>query len=630
MCGVAGYLQLQEKETSGGVIGEMLRLQRHRGPDDSGIVGIDLDGHFIEELDESNGAGWSRPVSLIFGFNRLSILDLSRNGHQPMVDSDRQVVLMMNGEIYNAFEYQSGLVAKGHVFKSKSDTEVALKLYLEYGIEGMLRRLNGMFAFAIADLRLGKLFLVRDRFGIKPLYLRREANRISFSSEIKSFKALPGNGLELDPELLSEFLLFRNLVNRTLFKGVVNITPGTYVEIDSRGACNVRKFYDLVGEGGARLSGKAAFDALDESLSASVSRQMLSDVKLGCQLSGGVDSSMVSHYARQAVACGQLETVSVVFDNERFSEKRYIDYVSDALSLKSHQFVLDENYYFNAIESAAWHFEQPLNHPNTMGIYLLSQRAKDHVTVLLSGEGADETLAGYDRFVSHARGAYRLRPLFYGLYKNRRRLISFLRYYGDANMRLVMGSAFGTIANSSDVYADFDFERAITWRLDVLRSIVDESIRRHRKYEMLTYMPDLLMRQDKMSMAHSIENRVPFLDNEMVSTSLSIADGDLVAQHNGELEGKKLLKDLCSRQFSEAFAYRQKMGFSIPLRQFFQSDAFHSKWQEDVFPNIRNRGIFDSCFVERVYRNVETTDSAGIDILWLMFGFELWAKQYLD
>ncbi|ERM83993.1 hypothetical protein P872_01650 [Rhodonellum psychrophilum GCM71 = DSM 17998] len=631
MCGFSGYYNLNSSFVpDNSTIREMISLQHHRGPDDSGIVGIDLAKQTVEPIQHSKEAPFLNPVDLIFGFNRLSILDLSPNGHQPMVSPTADVVMMMNGEIYNAFDYKDELIEKGYIFKSQTDTEVALHLYCEYGLEGMLQRLNGMFAFAVADLKKKVLFLARDRFGIKPLYILQEKDRIAFSSEMKSFKALPDFKFELDQKQLSEFLLFRNLVNKTLFKKIHNLEPGSYAEVSASKGLVLKKYYDIRNEGNTSISGPTAFEKLDASLEASVKRQMISDVKLGCQLSGGVDSSLVTHYASKSLDKGNLETVSVIFEDQKFTEKKFIDIVAKKLKLQSHQFELKADYYFEVMDKATWHFEQPINHPNTIGIYLLSEQAKKHVTVLLSGEGADEALSGYSRFVTAKQSAYLSRNFLSELKKNKKDLKSFVSYYSNPENRMILGAAFGTFSNAARIFPNFDWKVALQQRKKILETITRADAKRHRKYELLTYLPDLLMRQDKMSMAHSIENRVPFLDNEMVTTSLNIDENELVKEYKGKLEAKKLLKDICSEKFDEEFAYRDKMGFGIPLKEFFGSEAFKERWENDLLPGIVKRGLFNSAYTDSLFRNLKNSSPADLDTIWLMTGFEIWAKQYLD
>lgn len=627
MCGFTGYL-LKDNQTaqSTDTLLRMLDLQRHRGPDDSGMVGIEMESGILEERPVKSTTPFDAQPNLLFGFNRLSILDLSPAGHQPMLHRESQVALMMNGEVYNAFDFKEELVTKGYTFKGHSDTEVVLYLFLEYGINGLLERLNGMFALAIYDGCQQALFLVRDRMGIKPLYVLQENHRLAFSSEMKSFKALPGFQFELDPTMLSEFLLFRNAINETLFKGITNITPGTYLKIDGNGQAETVIYYDLRNEG---HSGKTNEQQLEAVLRQSVQRQMISDVKLGCQLSGGVDSSLVTAYAADTLEQGALETVSIVFDEKRFSEKQYIDEVVQRYCLKSHQFTLDAQAYLDLLDEAVWHFEQPINHPNTIGIKLLSREAKKHVTVLLSGEGADESLGGYSRFLPDAQGLFNLNMLKKAV-KNRGRLGIFLSMMWQADNRYIMQTAYGGVATTAALYQEFSAQEAIASRRVVWDSLGGAPGLKKRKYELLTYLPDLLMRQDKMSMAHSIENRVPFLDNAMVEAALNISEEDLVKVHHGRWQGKYMLKTLCAKAFSEDFAFRDKMGFGIPLKSFFASKPFRARWEQTILPGIQKRGLFNATILQSWMKKPLNMNAEQLDALWLMLGFEIWAQQYLD
>lgn len=629
MCGFTGYFNLNNAlETNNQVIREMIAIQKHRGPDDSGIVGINTIEKNFEEISSTTTADFSTSKDLLFGFNRLSILDLSPNGHQPMISPDKKVVLMMNGEVYNAFDFKDDLISKGHTFKSTSDTEVVLHLYLEYGIEKMVKMLNGMFALAIYDFTLDSLFLVRDRFGIKPLYILQEENRIAFASEMKSFKPLPNFKFEADFSKMDEFLLFRNLINTTLFKNIVNCTPGTYLKIKN-GTISSHTFYDINSEGNQTITSNEK-ELLEKALQKSVSSQMISDVKLGCQLSGGVDSSLVTYFAAQNVAKGNLETISITFNNPNFSEEKYIDYVAEQLSLKAHKYEMEATYYFDVLEKAIWHFEHPLNHPNTIGIYLLSEQAKKHVTVLLSGEGADESLAGYSRFIRAKENKLLSKSFFGGLKRNKNSAIDYLSYALNPDKKMIMETAFGSVTTAKALRPSFKLSKAISDRSNTLKKVNGETCLRQRKYELLTYLPDLLMRQDKMSMAHSIENRVPFLDNEMVTTSLNISGDKLIAEHNNKLEGKKVLKDICAEKFDEKFAYRDKMGFGIPLREFMATHFFQNKWQNEIEPNLKKRNQFQLDVVSSWVKNIKTATPEQLDAIWLLLGFEVWAKQYLD
>ncbi|MEZ4877588.1 MAG: asparagine synthase (glutamine-hydrolyzing) [Flavobacterium sp.] len=630
MCGFTGFYNFSFPfQSNNHAIREMIEIQKHRGPDDSGIIGINTLEKNFETISIESDADFRSEKNLLFGFNRLSILDLSPNGHQPMVSPDEQVVLMMNGEIYNAFDYKEDLIQKGHVFKSTTDTEIVLHLYLEYGMEGMISRLNGMFALAIYDFKLETLFLARDRFGIKPLYILQEENRIAFASEMKSFKKLPNFKFEPDYSNLDEFLLFRNLINTTLFKNITNCIPGTYLTVNNQ-KITPHVFYDIDQEGRNTVEDKEAFVTLENALQKSVQSQMISDVKLGCQLSGGVDSSLVTYYAAKNLEKGNLETISITFKDPKFSEEKYIDFVAEKLNLQAHKYEMSADYYFDVIEKAIWHFEHPLNHPNTIGIYLLSQEAKKHVTVLLSGEGADESLAGYSRFMSVKENKLFTKSFFGGLKRNINFAADYLSYALNPDKKLIMETAFGSITTAKALLPRFELNKAINERNKTLKRLKGTVNLRQRKYELLTYLPDLLMRQDKMSMAHSIENRVPFLDNDMVATALAISDEALITKHNNKLECKKVLKDIAAQKFGESFAYRDKMGFGIPLREFMSSTTFQDKWYNTIEPNMKKRGLFQTTELSKWVKNIATATPVQLDAIWLMFGFEIWASQYLE
>lgn len=623
MCGVTGYLSKQGPVTEDFTIRQMADLQRHRGPDDSGFVAVDSKRLQAWELPAHNGGQLSQPADLMIGFNRLSILDLSPNGHQPMLGADGRVILMMNGEVYNAFAFSDSLKQKGYQFRGKSDTEVVLNLYLEYGLDGMLERLNGMFAIVICDLRHGKVFLARDRFGIKPLYIYEDQKYFAFSSEIKSFLALPGLQFRLDESLLSEFLLFRGNREETLIKGVSNLEPGCCITYDLTGQCQNRRLFATMGTQ-THLSDRP----LEQVLREATTHQLLADVTVGCQLSGGVDSSLVTFFAAEAMREGDLETISITFDNQRFSEQAYVEQVHRRIGLRSHCFEMSPAYYFSEIQRATWHLEQPLNHPNTIGILLLSQHAREFVTVLLSGEGADELFGGYSRFTDLQRpfGRYLLSKL---RHENGSRL-ALLRQYSDEAWRTVMATAYGAPSLTASVYPAFSAAEAVRRRVQLYRGLAGDRFTKQRVYEVMTYLPDLLMRQDKMSMAHSIENRVPFLDNDVADCALSMHSADLLKRVDGRWQGKNPLKEMAAAIFGHSFAYRRKRGFAVPLREFMQHEAFRELWNAQIAPGIRGRGLFRLKPMENIISRLDTASTRDLELLWNMLSFELWASQYLD
>lgn len=611
----------------------MLQVQKHRGPDDSGIRIFSLENGISFEPDPDERIDVAGNFEGMLGFNRLSILDLSTNGHQPMASPDGQVIIALNGEIYNAFDFKDDLAKWGYRFRSKTDTEVVLALYLRHRLEKMLTLLNGMFAIVIIDLNLKKIFIARDRFGIKPLYYVSDNSCFAFSSELKSFRFLDRFSYELDDQQIDEFLLFRNNLSGSLFGNVHSLTPGYYVSFSHRDGVRKHRYFDINSYTRTNgLSGPVEhYEAtLNGWLSECVERQLISDVRIGCQLSGGIDSSMVTLLAAKLNPDNKPEAFSVIFDNKTFSEESYIDIATEKTGINTHKFKLNPDYYLENIERATWHLETPLNHQNTIGIYYLSQQAKKFVTVLLSGEGSDEVFGGYERF-GELKYPYRLRLLLHHLklqYSNKR----FLTGYFDSSFRAVALSAFMTPRIAGILKGDFDYNQLVEMRRTLYNTLSGSWFDRQLKYEMISYLPDLLIRQDKMSMAHSVENRVPFLDNTLVQNSYDIPEELLLPGKRQEGSGihKYLLKRVASQPFGNEFAFRDKMGFGIPVREFLTERQFTLYLKDKVLPGIRKRGLFNHSVIGGWIENLNTIRIQELDSLWIMLAFEIWASIYLD
>jgi asparagine synthase (glutamine-hydrolysing) len=634
MCGIAGYINTNLKSiTDTSCINSMLKVQKHRGPDDSGIRAFNLRTGKSEELNVGETLTINDIFEGVLGFNRLSILDLSSNGHQPMTSPDGKVLLTLNGEIYNAFDYKPELKDWGYRFKSTTDTEIVLALYLKYGFEGLLKRLNGMFAIIIVDLQKNEIFITRDRFGIKPMYYVSTGNTFAFSSELKSFLFIDNFTFRLAEDQIDEYLLFRNNLHGTLFKDILSLRPGHFISFTHENGIVIKRFYDIndfkrsnVVRGDLNFYGKM----LEGCLNKSVQSQLMSDVKLGCQLSGGIDSSLVTWLASRNSNKDNFETVSIIFSDQRFSEERQINCVTENLGITSNKFLLDSDYYFENVEKATWHLEAPINHPNTIAIYKLSQRAREYVTVLLSGEGADEVFGGYGRFYDLSF-PFMNRRLLYEIKNN---LIHpwLIRDYFDHTLRAIMATAFISQVLAKKLMADFQFGRAIDRRRSLYNSLSGSLFDRQIKYEMLSYLPDLLIRQDKMSMAHSIENRVPFLDNEVVENSFTIPEKYLLLRKSpeGYNTEKYLLKKLTADTFGKDFAFRDKMGFSIPLREYFLNTKFKEYLKDKILPGIKERGLFDHKLAAVWLSDIKSLKFTEIEALWVIISFEIWASVYLD
>jgi asparagine synthase (glutamine-hydrolysing) len=634
MCGIAGYINTNlESIKDSSCILSMLKVQKHRGPDDSGIRIFSLNSGKSAELEVDKPCAVDGTFEGLLGFNRLSILDLSSNGHQPMVSPDNMVILALNGEIYNAFDYKQELIEWGYIFKSTSDTEIVLALYLKYGFEGMLYLLNGMFAIVVADLGKKKMFITRDRFGIKPMYYISTGRTFAFSSELKSFRYIENFTFRLAEEQLDEYILFRNNLEGTLFRDIQSLEPGHYLTFTHDKGLEKNRYFDFNNYTRSLDSSEnigCYSKKLEGWLSKSVFSQLMSDVKLGCQLSGGIDSSLVTYLANRNSNKGNFEAVSIIFKNPGFSEEKYINIVSENLGIPAHKFLLDSDYYIDNIESVAWHLEAPINHPNTVAIYKLSQKAKEHVTVLLSGEGADEIFGGYSRFYDISY-PFRIKKLLHEI-KNNLNDPFRLADYLDHNYRAVMANAYTSPSVAKTLSRGFNLEKATRERRSLYKTLSGSLFDKQIKYEMFSYLPDLLIRQDKMSMAHSIENRVPFLDNEVVENSFTIPEKYLLVRKSQEgfNNEKYLLKKTTAGIFGNDFAFRDKMGFGIPLREFFLNIRFTEYMNDKILPGIKERDLFNHKLVSGWYSDIRNLRSKEIEALWVIISFEIWASIYLD
>lgn len=630
MCGITGYIYLNNNRIdSVGTIKNMLSSQNHRGPDDSGIHAFNLGERTGKAIEDDTDFTDTRFTGVL-GFNRLSIRDLSINGHQPMTADEGKVIIVFNGEIYNAIDYKEELVNDGVIFKSHTDTEILLHLYLKYGFHEMMKMLNGMFAIVIVDLREGVVFFGRDRFGIKPLYVYEKDGLLAFSSEIKSFYNLEGFKPELNHEMLSEYLLFRNNINNTLFKNIINLSQGHFMQLDALGNQETTKYFDVNNYNRESLikENNKAEETITQVLVKAVNSQLVSDVKLGCQLSGGIDSSIITYEANRINGSKSMESVSVIFENKKYSEEKYIDVVSEKTGVFAHKLVLEDVYYLDNILDATWHLDAPINHPNTIGIYLLSEQAKKHVTVLLSGEGADEVFGGYDRFLWGST-----------LFKNRRILfelkvtdkpLELLKVIIGKPERIILSSAFMHLDIAKALYPGFNIKKALGNRMKIFTELTGSTFDKQIKYEIKTYIPDLLMRQDKMSMAHSIENRVPFLDNDIVEWAFSQPEIDFKGKNpkTKEKDNKFQLKQYCASIFGDDFSFRPKMGFGIPLKEFMDSKAYQELFNEIIMPGVKKDGIFNYELIYFWGQNVNSISSREIESLWITSAFQIWKYRF--
>jgi asparagine synthase (glutamine-hydrolysing) len=600
MCGIAGFVNLDGAPADAGVLAAMTDMIRHRGPDDRGTLCRSLRGGVAD---------------VALGFNRLKILDLSALGHQPMLSADGSIALMFNGAIYNAAGKKADLERDGYRFRSTTDSEVVLALYERDGLAKMLEALNGMFAIVLADQRHGVVHLIRDRVGIKPLYWTQCGTSVLFASEAKAFLAYPDFRAEIDPAQVDEFLAFRYVAGEaSLLRGVRHVAPGHHITITPAGAKETRYWSIPDHPEKPRLSRDAAVDGLADVLGCSVRSQLRSDVAVGCQLSGGVDSSLVTMLAR-AHHGGELPAFSIVFEEKQFSEEPWIVSAAATARVGSHRFVFDHDAFIGALDAASWHMDQPIGHPNSLALWLLAERSRAHATVLLSGEGADELFAGYARFDGAHASATRSRP----------------PGGHDAVETFIRASQFHSEARLAKLRPAADLRPAIDKRRGMFQEGQAGHLSNCLKYEMRTHLVDLLLRQDKMAMAHGVENRVPFLDAGVIEFARALSDEHLVGPSipGGGSRTKIVVKELARRSFDAAFVDRRKSAFNLPLAQYFRSPAFVALMEDRLLPGMASRGLVDAAVVRRWWRRALSAPSTT-EAFWIPVALELWAQQFID
>ena len=556
MCGIAGFADLIPRAHA--LDGDRQRVKtmcdviQHRGPDDEGF--------FVEP-----GVG--------LGMRRLSIIDLS-TGHQPIHNEDKTVWVVFNGEIYNYQELRDRLTAAGHRFYTSSDTETIVHGYEEWG-EEVFSQLRGMFGIALWDTKTRTLLIGRDRPGIKPLYYAEAAGRLFFGSEAKCLLVNPEVDRSLDPNALDHYLAYLYTPrDRAIFRGMRKLPPGHLLKIRD-GKVEERKYWELPLRQTFTGTEAEALDALDATLSDAVRSHMVSDVPLVAFLSGGIDSSLV--VALMAKASGRpVKTFSIGFDEEGFNELPHARKVAEHLGTEHHEFVVRPDA-LSILERVVWHFDEPFADPSAIPTWYVSEIARRHVTVVLSGDGGDELFGGYDRYLPHPRVASfdRLAPgvgravaaatwraLPHGMKGKNflrhvarnpqgRYLDSVTFFFADERAAL-LSPALQDPTWDSEAHFGAPFGRFAALPLAAQMTAFD--------FE--TYLPeDCLVKVDRMSMAHSIESRVPLLDHTVVEFAAGLP---IDMKIRGDRR-KHLLKQLAFRHVPRTLLDRPKQGFGVPL-----------------------------------------------------------------
>jgi asparagine synthase (glutamine-hydrolysing) len=628
MCGIAGFAEGQPRagwtgvdavEDDTALLRAMCAAIRHRGPDDEGIRVMP-------------GAA--------LGMRRLSIIDLA-TGHQPMHNEDSTVWVVFNGEIYNYAELRADLARRGHRFYTASDTETIVHAYEEWG-EGAFSRLRGMFGIALWDTRDGSLLLARDRVGIKPLHFAVAGGRLYFGSEIKSILAADAVEPALDFQALDHYLSFLYTPrDASIFAGIRKLPPGHFLRWRN-GRLDIRRYWELPAEEHTPASEEEAVEALRGVLRDAVRSHLMSEVPLGAFLSGGVDSSLVVGLMAEA-SSRPVRTFSIGFDDPRYDELEHAGLVARHFGTEHHEFIVKPDA-LTIIDDLIRHFDEPFGDSSAIPTWYVSEIARRHVTVVLSGDGGDELFGGYERYSPHPRIAafdrwsppasrsvaslvWPLLPhgvtgknfLRRAARDERGRYLDQIGYFQrDEKEALLTGDVRGRIAGTdaeARLASHFGRFGRLPWPGQMMN------------FDFETYLPeDILTKVDRMSMAHSIESRVPLLDNDVVDFAARLPAALKI--RNGRK--KHILKEAAAGLVPASILARRKQGFAVPVGGWFRGDL--REFFSDVLlsARARERGYFQPRFVERLVREHVTSRRDHTLRLWGLVVFELWHREYLD
>lgn len=608
------------------VLDRMGRAQRHRGPDDSGS---------FEDGD------------LMFGMQRLSIIDVA-GGHQPISNEDNSITAICNGEIYNFRELREDLRSQGHNFRTASDSEVIVHLYEEYGAD-FVRHLSGMFSLALWDSRRKRLLLARDRLGIKPLYLHAGNGYFAFSSELKSFLDIPGFSRETDPVALSEFLALGYVpAPLSMLKGVEKLLPGYLVIADNDG---VRKepFRGIQQRNVQQRSVDEWAHDIAHNLEAAVKSQMVSDVPLGAFLSGGVDSSAVVAFMAKN-SSRPVKTYSIGFDETTggsyYNELPFARRVAELFGTDHHEILVRPDV-TKLLPQLLWHMDEPVADAAFITTYLVSKFAREDVTVILSGVGGDELFGGYRRYWSeHLVQKYRRipSPIRRGVLQPLGRILPSDRHSKLLDWsRLAKGFLAGAELDPDERYEQFLRVFQTSGLSRVLRTAstarspamerafsaagTEDGVQRLIDVDLQTQLPDdLLMLTDRMSMATSLECRVPLLDDRLVDLASTMPS-------NLKVRGTKLkyaLKRSLDGILPDDIIHRKKRGFGAPIGGWFKNEL--STFLETVLSKerVQQRDVFDWNEIEQIKRLHRENREDHTDQILALMNFEIWAQMYLD
>ncbi|MEZ6152009.1 MAG: asparagine synthase (glutamine-hydrolyzing) [Pirellulaceae bacterium] len=618
MCGIAGILKLDRTTAAPAeVLERMLQSIYHRGPDEDGRL-------FDEEL--------------AMGMRRLSIIDLA-DGQQPIFDESGRYAVVFNGEIYNYRELRQELIGRGHTLKTHSDTEVIVHLYEEQGPD-CLEQLRGMFGIAVWDKRERKLFIARDRMGIKPLYYAIKNNSLIFGSEIKALLVHPDVDAALDLRGLSNYLSLKYIPSPgTLFEEIQSIPPGHYL-IAQNGRIEIKRYWNISYAKPKQPKSEAEYiDEATELIRESVKLRLRSDVPFGAFLSGGVDSSTIVAFMAEQMS-EPVRTFSVGFGEG--DELPYAKMVADRFGCDHHTLNITANDFIEHAETVLWHMDQPIADQATVATLMVAKLARQHVKMVLTGEGGDELFAGYARYAGERFSPYtRWLPNWAGrIIRSGARRLPGMRRGKLALHALTTGNEAQRFANWFPMFNDETKRQVLSERMsdyregaaDIFAHHLGECDAREPLDRMLyvdskLWLPDfLLLRGDKLTMANSLEARIPLLDHKLVEFAARLPTKYKL--HRGDR--KYLLKRVAERMLPSEIIHRKKQGFPIPIDRWLRNEARPLMRDMLSQESLQHRSLFNPQFVETLMQQHESGFADNTTELWGLVSLEIWMRRMID
>ena len=606
MCGFVGFTTKLENKKE--VLGKMMDRIIHRGPD--------MAGDYIDD-------------TVALGFRRLSILDLSEAGRQPMTSPDGRYVITFNGEIYNFKDIKAELIELGHTFLSECDTEALLHGYMEYG-EDVIYKLRGMFAFVIWDRQKRRAFGARDFFGIKPFYYTTGMDgSFIFGSEIKSFLDHPCFVKEVNPDALRPYLTFQySSQEETFFKGVYKLPPAHYF-VWQDGDMRIERYWD-VDFTRVEKPFDQYVEELDSVINESVAAHRISDVKVASFLSGGIDSSYIT------ASLMPDKTFSVGFDFDKFNETNYAKELSDILGIENVRKLITADECFDMFPTIQYHMDEPQSNPSSVPLYFLAGIATEHVTVVLSGEGADEIYAGYEEYdISPREKKYRKLPYF--LRRAVASVVKKMPYFkghdflirgGERPEEYFVGEAHVYSEKEADDIVNDAYRNAPTVK-QICQKVYDkvsdcDELTKKQYLDLNLWLPgDILLKADKMSMAHSLELRVPFLDKEVMKHAQGIP-------HEYKINGKNtkfVLREASRKTLPNEWADRIKLGFPVPIRYWLREEKYYNNVKE-YFSSDYAAKFFDRDKILSILEDHKNGAANNQRKIWTVYTFLVWYKRF--